>query len=827
MHPIRQAVHQLRAHPGFNTLIILLLAVGIGANTTMFSFVRGVLLKPLPYPESGELVLVRKQTTPESARRPGGADFVADKEFLAWSEADLPAFRDLAGYRNERSTWRRRESSEFVSNTLVTADFFKLLGVSAHRGRLIERADTQPGATRVAVLDYDFWRNNFGGEADIIGTSLQLGDEVITVVGVLPPTFEFIGDAQLWTPLILQPVVDSSPGAPVFVTPVTTLARIAPGVSLDAAAAQLEQVSDRFWNAGVGGLPPFMIADLRGGPAQLLPLQEYLAGDLRQTLWFLFGAVGLVLLIGCVNLANLQLARATSRRHELAVRTALGASRRQLALGLLTENLLPALIGGTLGVLLSFWGIELTSILLADQLPRVMEISVDWWVAGFTLLLACGTGLAFGMVPAWQIRKLDPQDALHTGGRVSMGSPSRTRWRQACIAIEVALALALAANAGLLLRSFFNLRAVDLGIRTEDVMTLQLPAGENFDPFMRRDADEIAQTNSRLRDLGQRYRQALAQVPGVSQVSIGNYDPLTDFNMMLMARVEGYAVDPASPPPAVVAIAADGDYFDTVGTPLMEGRAFSTSDGDGAPLVAIVNKAFVDYYFPGESVIGRRIQSFANPEEMATIVGVAVNTRRSALDQSPQVKVYVPRDQWPQSHMVALLRIENDSATVAAAVLAALRQFDSTQAYGTPITLAERQGRTLAPRKLLMGLLIGFAGTAIGLAAIGIFGVMAYAVAQRTHEFGVRMALGADRQRILIHVLRGAGLAVIIGLVSGIGFGLAGSRLIASTLFSVAPYDPIVLLGAATILAVTAMIAALMPALRAARLNPVEALRAE
>ncbi|WP_221032857.1 ADOP family duplicated permease [Actomonas aquatica] len=839
MNAVRQALRQLRAHPWFNLLVIVLLACGIAANTTMFSFVRGVLLKPLPYPQSGELVLLRKQAVGDAARLPGGGAMVIDKEWLAWRDAAPPAFRAFAAYRSGSATLKLTESAHNVSVTRVTADFFNLLGQQPARGRLLQPSDLVPGATPVAVLSHAFWQSRFGGDEAVLGSVLRLDDEAVTVVGILPAAFKFIEPAQLWLPLVVHEAASSGGDSgehEIVITMLSALARLQPDASLEAAQAQLEQASDRMWSTfgdgGPEGAPSLrdMLAPLRGGPAQAIALQEYLAGDLRSTLWLLFGAVGLVLLIGCVNLANLQLARAATRRHELAVRVALGASRRQLAADLLAETTLPALLGGALGLLLSYWGIQLVGTWMADQLPDLLEIGIDGCVATFTLLLAVGTGIGFGLAPVWQIRRLDASSALHSAGRTGTGAPTPARWRHTCIALEVALALALAANAGLLLRSFNALRAVDLGFHTADVLTLQLPTDTTLRPeqAMHLPPEVLDQIHSRARDLRNRYLDVLSQVQGVSVASIANRAPLDDFNLMFMSDIEGYEPDLLAPPAPLTATAIDATYLDAVGMDLIEGRNFTTADGVGAPPVALVNEAFVRQYFPGQSVVGRRLASPDSTQaELATIVGVVGDTRRSALDSSPQAHVYFPFAQWSQTRLTALLRVTGDPDVIAAGVIEALRRFDATKPYDQPVVLESRLNATMGPRRLLMGLLSGFAAVAIILAALGILGVMGYAVTQRTHEFGVRMALGADPRRILTQVLGSTGLAIGVGLLAGLALTFATTRLISALLFGVGQNDPTVLATACLVLGAVALLAALGPAWRAARLNPVDALRAD
>lgn len=844
MHAVSQAVRQLRTHPWFNALIVALLALGIGANTTMFSLVHAVLLKPLPYPAPGELVMVRKQPTANSAQSPGRGEMVTDKEFLAWSRADAPSFQGFAAYTVGLPTWRQEAGSEKIQTARVTEGFFPLLGVRAHRGRLPDASDAAPGAAPVAVLSYNLWQSRFAARDDLLGTTLTLDGEAVSIVGVLPPSFQFSDPAQIWRPLPLHDAAGSGPDGAhrISITLVRALARLKPDADLVAAQSQLDQISQRMWDqaSGAGGperqrgdsaSPPAPMNRLMAafaGPTQLVPLQESLSGAVRPTLWLLFGAVGLVLLIACVNVANLQLARATVRRHELAVRTALGASRAQLARGLLAESLLPALLGGALGIALSFWGVQLVRSLLAAQLPRVAPIEVNLPVAGFTLLLAALTGLAFGLAPAWSVRRVAPQDALHSGGRTGIGSPGRTRWRQACVATEIALALALVANAGLLLKSYLKLRSVDLGFRT-DILAVTLPTNETLRPDQMRMLDEarLRRISARTRELAQRYEETLASVPGVKRAAIADHTPLSQFSMMMMLNIEGYTPSTTAPEPPLAATSVSAGYFEILGLALKEGRYLNSNDGDGAPRVVVVNEAFGRRFFPGQTVLGRRIASPAAPGEWATVVGIVANERRSSLDTDPQARMYFPFAQWPQTRLSALVEFTGDHRAVSAAILATLRKMQPELPFDAPQTLAEKQDLLLAPRRLVMGLLVGFAGAAVLLAALGIFGVMAYTVVQRTHEFGVRMALGADRARVLRHVLAGAGLAITFGVAGGIALGLGSSRLLSSMLFEVGRLDPYVLLTAAVILAVVGLAASLVPALRAAQVNPVEALRAE
>jgi predicted permease len=945
MEILASAVRSLRAHPWFAALVIALLALGIGANTALFSVIHAVLLKPLPYPEPGQLVLARKPPRDAAAQLPGGGDQMPDNEFLAWIEAVPKSFRGLAAYRNSTSSLQLGDGAVRVPAAAVTGEFFPLLGVSAWRGRLFEPADLAPGAPPTTVLSYAAWQSRFAGDDAILGQVVKIDDAPHTVIGVLPPTFEFIDPVQFWRPLQITP---SAPGQ-LRIQLVRVFGRLLPTTSIDAAQRELDGISERFWNnlsssflappppsatvppppasvtnaaatiapapnAAPAALPPGARLQLPpgvdandpaiqraiaaalaargekgasgpvtirrvdaapatadtppttaaaptppasptaptsasanvtavatpapGGPAprialpfagtasQLVPLQEQLVRRSRATLWLLLAAVGFVLLIACANLANLQLARAATRRREIAVRAALGASPARLAVGLLAENLLLALAGGALGLVLAWWGTLALSSWLADYLPRVNTFTPDATVLGFAALLAALAGLAFGLAPAWQGTRVDLLDTLKDGGTAS--SPRGTRWRQGLVALEVALALVLAVNTGLLARSLHQLYSTDLGYRTSDVMTANLSLPIRY-------AAPAAQ-----RDFADRWLTQIRALPGVQSAALTDAPPLAPYGqVMLSVTAQGSSAANASvnnAPQQMALAAVTPDYFAATGIALRQGRFFTAEDGDGAPFVALVNEAFVKQYYPQGLTLGAQIslppRAGARPAPSQTpataaIVGVVADTRPRGFESAAQPLAYFPLAQHPRQRLAAVVHFAGDAATLARGLTQATHRVDAGLALDQPATLEAQLARQNAPRRITLALTGAFAATAVVLAALGLFGVMSYTVTQRTTEIGVRMALGADQGAILRWMLAQGGGALALGLAAGLALTFATSRLLATFLVGVTALDPLVLAVATVALAGIGLLACWLPARRAARVDPLVALRAE
>ena len=883
MDLLTSAFRQLRAHAAFSTLIILLLALGIGANTAIFGVVHAVLLKPLPYPEPGDLVMVRKIARDAAAQMPGNGDMMPDNEFLGWTEAVPKSFRALAGYRNNAATLSRGDGAVRVPAAAVTGGFFPLLGVTAWRGRLFDENDLKPGAPPTTVLSHAAWQTRFNGDETVLGQIVKLDDVAHTVIGVLPPTFEFIDPVQFWRPL---PVAPNAPGQ-LRIQMIRVFGRLLPGTSLAVAQRELDGLSESFWNNLVAGFrgpgpqaaptttnnvgpalaagpgqvrtqsgppasgdptaqaptPVRQITAGQGGPSgpggpggarfrppfadatvSLVTLQEQLAKQSRTTLWLLLGAVGFVLLIACANIANLQLARAAGRKRDSAVRAALGASPLRLGLELLAENLLLALAGGLLGVLLAWAGTRGLSVWLADYLPRVNPVGLDAAVLGFALLVAAVAGLGFGLAPAWSGSRVDLLETLKEGSHQS--SPGGQRWRQGLVALEVALALVLAVNTGLLAKSIYQLYATDLGYRTRDVLTANLALPRRYS------------TPAQQRDFASRWLEGLAAIPGVKAAALTDAPPLSPYQQVVFAATTQGSTANAnasagSAPQSMAVASVTPDFFRATGIALRQGRFFGAQDGADAPPVVLVNEAFVKQYYPQGLTLGAQITApvaggvHGGPPPTAAVIGIVADVRPRGFESSAQPLAYFPLEQQPRTRLSAVLQFDGDAALLGRAVTAATHKLDADLALDQPSTLEQQISRQTAPRRVTLMLTGAFALTAIVLAALGILGVMSYTVTQRTQEIGVRMALGADAGMILRWMLRYGGAAVGVGLAAGLALTVATSKLLTTLLTGVTALDPMVVAAGVAGLALIGMIACLVPARRATRINPVDALRSE
>ncbi len=904
MDLLHAALRSLRAHPLFSTLVIALLAVGIGANTAIFGVVHAVLLEPLPYPEPGELVLLRKPPRDSAAPAIGGGQMVVDKDLTAWIEGQPKTFRALAGYSNTAATLQLTGGNGAlrVPTARVTSGFFPMLGVKPWRGRLIEGEDVKSGATPVVVLSHSAWQSRFNGDENVLGTVVRLDEIAHTVVGVLPPAFEFVDPVQFWRALPLSGI--DAPGQ-LSIAMIRAFGRLMPGTSHEVAQRELDGISERFWDnlsasfaggprgapgpgeqrvvaagpgpsagpggeggpvrrvvqgdgpatadgqprvvtrgpgpegvAGPGGAQvvrqggpggaegpgggqrPRINFPFIGGPVKLVPLQEQLAQQSRTTLWLLLGAVGFVLLIACANIANLQLARAAARKREAAVRAALGATPARLAVELLWENLLLAVLGGLFGIVLAWWGTQALHAWLGDLLPRVNPIGINPTVFGFALVVALVAGVAFGIAPAWQVSRVDLLETLKEGGH--QASAGGSRWRQALVAFEVALALVLAINTGLLVRSIYQLYSAELGFRTEDVMTANLALPRRYS------------APAQQRDFAQRWLESLRTLPGVKTAALGDVAPLSQFAQVFAATVTGGSAANANrsaggPPPTMQIASVTPDYFKAAGIALRSGRTFTDADGDGAPPVAVVNEAFVKEHFPQGLPEGAQVPLPVGGQnlQLATIVGVVANVRSRGLDSTPPALAYFSLAQVPRARLSAVVHFEGNSAALSRALAQSTHKIDADLALDAPSTLAQQIARQTAPRRVTLVLTGAFAATAVGLAALGIFGVMSYTVTQRTQEIGVRMALGADTSVILRWILAYGGLAVAVGLGAGLALTFGTSKLLRTFLTGVSELDPLVIAAGMAGLAVIGLAACLWPAWRATKVNPVDALRSE
>jgi len=800
---IRYGVRMLRKNPGFTGVAVLTLALGIGANTTIFSVVNAVLLKPLPYPEPGQLVQLRADWSGSPSTVIGSSTFVEVK-------AQSQSLARIAAYSGGDMTLTGAGSAEQVVAGAVTADFFPLLGVQPAWGRNFTREEDTPNGPKAAILGHGLWQSRFGGDADVLGRTITLNEQSYTVVGILPARFQYPEQFQLWIPLALGETGAALAKYGEGMILLKAIARLKPGVTLSQAQAELRTIAQREQSPRPDEAPV----------VSLVTLHEQVVGDVRGALLVLLGAVALVLLIACANVANLQLARAAARQREMAVRAALGAARWRIVRGLLTESVLLSLAGGGLGLLLAFWGVRALGQWSGASLPSMHGIGIDAWVLAFTLGVSVITGLAFGLAPAVQAWRTDVNAALKEEGRGGTGG-HRNRLRHLLVVSEVALALVLLIGAGLLIKSFSRLMEVNPGFRTDGVLTFQVTlTGGKSSP---QTVNFVEQMVERLKSL-----------PGVQAAAATDSLPLTDFARIGVAEIEGRPpidfskvkrseVTPVSRPTVT------RDYFHAMGISVKNGRAFTSQDARPPAGSVIVNEAFEKHFFPGEGAVGKRIRLMPGPAETRwqTVVGVVSDVRQSGLAGDVMPQVYSPDLEDVGDAMSFVLRVTGEPAGLISAVRAVVAEVEPNQALHNVMTMEQRLANTTTSRRLNTALLGSFAAVALLLAVVGIYGVMSYAVTQRTREIGMRMALGARPGNVMRFVMGQGMCVVLIGAGIGLVGALALARVLRNLLFEVAPTDPATFACVTLLLATVALLACYIPARRAARIDPMVALRQE
>jgi predicted permease len=801
---IRFGFRMLWKRPGFTIVTILTLALGIGANTAIFTVVNAALLRPFPYREPDRLVHIW-ESKPQQQFKQREASY---QDYNDWKERNR-VFEDLAGYQPGQSfTLTGRETPERIQAARVTSSFFDLLGVEAILGRTFLKDEDRPGGDRLAILSYGLWQRRFGADPQIVGQSLTLNGSSYTVAGILPAYFHFApaGQAELWVPL--NP--NSEEVNRRFYHWINVIARLKPGISLEQSqtdmsgvAGQIEQ-EQKSTHTGVG--------------IRIVSLSDQIVGNVRPILFVLLGAVGFVLLIACANVANLLLARATSRRKEIAIRLALGAGRLRVLRQLLTESVLLSLLGGAAGLFWAQWGIELLIAPIPNfqlaSMPYLKGLSIDSGVLAFTAGLSLLTGIFFGLAPALQTLKLDLQDSLKEGGKTSSGS-TRNSLRKLLVVSEVALALVLLVGAGLFLKSTLRLLQVDPGFNPNNLLTLQisLPATKYTE-----EAQLVAFHDQLLSKIG-----ALPGVKGVAGTT----------KLPLIGGTSSKFIVEGRPAPApgeeIEANTRDvtPEYFSVMGAPLLKGRYFTEKDNKTAPNYLIINKTLSDRLFPDEDPIGKRL--LFSPTQKYEIVGVVGDMKEGSLDTLPTPTVYGAYLQDPGSTMTLVVRTGSDPNSFTGTVRKEVEEMDRD----IPIFNVQSMDQLIAnspstfSRKYPSFLIGAFALVALILSGIGIYGVISYSVTQRSHELGIRMALGASRLDILKLVL-GQGMILIL---SGIGIGLVAALLLtrsmSSLLFNVSRTDPTTFLLVSILLTIVALIACFIPAQRATRVDPMVALRYE
>jgi len=804
---LRYGARMLCKNPGFTLIAVLTLALGIGANTAIFSVVSAVLLRPLPYRDAGRIVAIQ-ELGPQGDRRQ-----VTSANFLDW-RAQNTVFAHLAAIHSLQSNLANDGQAERIETAITSANFFEVFGAQPQAGRLFAPADEQAGHAPVVVLSHGLWQRRFGGAASAIGQQLILDGKSYTVIGVAPAGFQYPKKTELWfPPLRLAPEANET----FDVTQtrgfgyLSAVARLKPAVSLEQAKAEMETITAR--------LRKQYPETNNNRFNRVVLLQTHLVGETSRLLWLLFGAVGCVLLIACANVANLLLARATTRRRELAVRAALGATRGRLLRQLLTESLSLALAGGLLGLLLAWWGVYVLTRLLPANFPRLGEIALDLPALGFALLASLATAIIFGLTPAWQSARIELQEALKDSARGSVGA-RRNRLRGALVTAEVALSLSLLVGAGLLFRSFLRLQAVNAGFDAEGVLTMRLaPSGTNF----REDPQYIG--------FYQKVAEKIAAIPGVEAVGAINTPPLSNGGPTFEFRVEGQPEKPVDQWPGANYRNVTPDYFRAMKIPIAQGRSFTERDNGSAPPAVIINQAAAARDFAGQNPVGKRVtfggRGRSGQPIWHEIVGVAANVRSLKLQDEAEPEIYTAARQDAWAEMTFVIRASVEPASLATAVRQAAREVDPAQPVSDLRTMESVVVEAVTQPRFNLTLLGLFSGLALALSAAGIYGVTSYAVAQRAQEIGIRKALGAQNGDVLRLVIRQGMAAVLPGVVIGLVMALAATRVMKSLLFGVSATDPLTFAVIALLLMLVALLACWIPARRATRVDPMVALRCD
>ncbi|MEP6915106.1 MAG: ABC transporter permease [Acidobacteriota bacterium] len=797
---LRYGARNLRRTPGFALVVIATMALGIGANTAIFTVVNGVLLRPLPYRDGERLVILRQQQP------------LAHVEDAGFSYPEIVDYRlrthSLEGVVEFHDMWfilLGRPEPERVSTGVVSANFFDVLGVQPAFGRTFQEADDQPGAPAVLMLSYQYWQRSFGGDPSVVGRIFQMNDRPHQVVGILPPVPQYPKAVDVYMPTSACPFR----GAPEAASDrrmrmMMAFARVKPGVTLEKARADLAVVA-----AGLQAGYPQVYKETDGYRVTATPLQEELTRSFKTTLFVLLGTAGFVLLIVCASVANLTLARIVGRQREMAIRGVLGASRVRLLRQLLTESTVLALAGGVLGVLLAGWGVDLLVAYAERFTPRAADIRIDQHVLLYTFVVSVATGLIFGSVPALTT-PIGIAPALRDGGRATQ---NRNSVRNGLIVMQVAASFMLLIGAGLTLRTVINLQRVDPGFNPNNLLTMRIDL--NFSKYRREQVPAF----------WERLEERLQSEPGVLSAGGGGTFPLNDSRTGLFTgplQIEGRPLAPDAPRPQVDYHLATPDYFSTIGQPLVSGRPFRPTDRAGEPEVVAINRAMARHYWPGQDPVGKRIRS--GDDGWATIVGVVADTLQQ-LDEPARDEVYVPMLQARQLSTTWIVRTGVDPAVMERQIRGAVRAIDPEQPVDHFRTLAEVRSASLESPRLTAALLGLFALLALVITAAGIAGVIAFSVNQRTQEFGIRMALGARRGSVLGMVLRQGISLVLVGLAIGMAGAVVLTRVLTTLLFGVQPTDALTFLAVSMVLVAVAAAACLIPARRAASVDPMVALR--
>ena len=797
LRDIRYGVRGLIKRPAFTLIAVMTLALGIGANTAIFSVVNTVLLRPLPYRDAPRIVTIWQNNAKAGVLR----NDVAPANFLDW-QAQSRSFESMAGIEPFGFSMIGNGEPERFGTWLVTAGFFETLGTNPFWGRTFTSQDYQPGNERVVVISHGLWQRRFGGDRNLVGQKLTLNGQPYTVVGVMPPEFQFPADREVWAPRVLRESDRQIRGATYW----NVIARLKPDVTLNQAQEEMNAIAGRL----AGEYP-----DTNGGMgATIVSLPEQLTGHVRSALWILLGAVGFVLLIACGNVANLLLVRGAERNREFAIRSALGAARVRLIRQLLTESVLLALLGGIGGVVLASWGVRLILSLNSAKIPRIEYVHIDFRVLLFAIGLSLLTAILFGLIPATQFSRTDLQSTLKEGGRGAVTGSTRHWMRNSLVVAEVAVALVLLTGAGLLVRSFVLVTRVDPGFDKERVVALQV--------FLSR--------NQKAEQINAFFDQSLEKimtVPGVQSAAVVASPPFINLEQDFPFTIQGQPIPPKGREPSAFYTEVSPDYLKTLTVPLRHGRFFTKFDKPDSAQVMVINQAMARRYFPNEDPLGKKLTVMFDPPETREIIGVIGDVLHSGLDTSARPEMFVPYLQSPTSQMTFVVKTTPDAAAMLPAVKTAIREVNRNQTFSQAATMEQLVNDSLKQRRFNLFLLVSFAVLALVLAGIGVYGSINYSTRQRTHEIGLRMALGAQSGDVLrLIVGHGLGLS-LTGIAIGLTASFALTRLMKGLLFGVSATDPVTFVAISLLLALIGLLASWIPARRATKVDPMVALRYE
>ncbi len=811
LREIKFATRQLAKTPAFAVIAVITVALAIGATTAVLSLVNGLMFRPLPYRDPHQLVLLLQHFRAQNLERiPVSPPEFKDYEARAHSFEKLGAF----GYTNFNLAGE--DKPERIPGAAVTAEVLPLLGVSPLKGRFFDSRECTPGRDDVVIISARLWARRFNSDPQIIGTKLFLDGKSYTVVGVMPATFDFPlqlfnlgnggqfgGRAEIWKPLAFTDAEMKQRGSRGY----AIIGRLAGGTSVAQAQSEIETI-----NAQMRREHPNNYSQDNSFGGDVLLLQDLAAAGMRPALLILLGAVFLVLLIACANLTTMLLARAAAREREIAIRVALGAGRLRLLKQVFTESVLLALIGGAAGVVLALWGVELLKAIGAQTVPRLREVNIDLVVLGVTAAICVGTGILFGLAPGLASARPDLTEALKEGGRGSTQGARRNRLRNGLVIAEVALALVLLSSAGLLIKSFIRLQNVDPGFNPRNALTFEISLPKVQYPD---DPSIVRFTNEAQR--------RIAALPGIQASGFTTILPLAGTNSDWSFAIEGQPSSDNSPSPDEEKRQVSPSYFRALEIPLIKGRFFTDADKADAPLVMIVNQAFAKKFWPKEEALGKRI-TFDNPEKnpkWTTIVGVVGDIHHFGLDTDPKPEMYVPFAQQPYFTTIYVVRSKQDRQSLLPALRHEIQAIDPALPLANIRTYEDVIADSVASRRLSVVLLGVFAGIAVLLASVGIYGVMSFLVVQRTHEIGVRMALGAQRTDVLKLVLIRALTLISAGTIIGLSVAVMSTRALRALLFSVSAFDATTFAMVTILLGAVALAASYLPAIRATRADPM------